>query len=92
MPVSREEILAEIEAASVTYDAAALPRIERFLLHSDPEVRQSARDGMIVLGDAAAGPLLRKASRHIADPLEAAALLKAADYVELPPAPLKRRK
>lgn len=92
MPIFREEILAEIEAASVTYDAAALPRIERFLLHPDPEVRQSARDGMIVLGDAAAGPLLRDASRHMADPREAAALLESADYVELPPAPLKRRK
>jgi hypothetical protein len=91
-PVSRESILAEIEEASVTYDAAALPRIERFLLHPDPEVRESARNGMIVLGDPAAGPLLRAASRHTADSREAAALIEAADYVELPSKPPKRRK
>jgi hypothetical protein len=91
-PDSREAILAEIEEASVTYDAAALPRIERFLLHPDPKVRESARNGMIVLGDAAAGPLLREASRRTTDSQEVIALLQAADYVELPSAPPKRHR
>ena len=70
------------------------PRLEpkRFLLHPDPEVRESARNGMIVLGDAQAGPLLREASRHVTDPREAAVLLEAADYVELPSATPRLRK
>lgn len=82
---ARTAILGEIEQASVTYDAKALPDIERYLLHPDPEVRQAAMNGMIVLGDAAAGPLLRKAAEKAPTPKEAVALTEAADYIELPP-------
>ncbi len=80
----RAAILNEIEQASVTYDAKALPSIERYLLHSDPEVRVAAMNGMIVLGDAAAGPLLRQAAEKAPSPKEAVAMAEAADYVELP--------
>jgi hypothetical protein len=82
---ARTAILGEIEHASVTYDAKALPDIERYLLHPDSEVRQAAMNGMIVLGDAAAGPLLRKAAEKAPTPKEAVALTEAADYIELPP-------
>jgi hypothetical protein len=77
-------IFNEIEQASVTYDAKALPSIEPYLLHPDPEVRQAAMNGMVVLGDAAAGPLLRKAAEKAPTPKEAVALTEAADYIELP--------
>lgn len=77
-------IFNEIEQASVTYDAKALPDIEPYLLHPNPEVRQAAMNGMVVLGDAAAGPLLRKAAEKAPTPKEAVALGEAADYVELP--------
>jgi hypothetical protein len=80
----RMTILNTIEQASVTYDAKALPDIEPYLLHPDPEVRQAAMNGMIVLGDAAAGPLLRKAAEKAPTPKEAVALTEAADYIELP--------
>ena len=80
----RAAILNEIEQAAVTYDAKALPSIEPYLLHSDPEVRQAAMNGMVILGDAAAGPLLRKAAEQAPTPKEAVALGEAADYVELP--------
>lgn len=83
-PLSREAILARIEDAAVTYDAKALPRIQPYLLDSDPVLREAAINGMIVLGDAAAGPMLREASRHVTSPHEAVRLLEAADYVELP--------
>ncbi len=82
--LNHQALLEEINEAAVTYDAAALPRIQPYLTHSAPEVREAAKNGMIVLGDAAAGPLLREASRHVTTPQEAVALLEAADYVELP--------
>lgn len=92
-PASQAVILGQIEDASVTYDAKALPLIEPYLLNPDPVVREAAMKGMINLGDAAAGPLLREASHHVSTPQEAVALLEAADYVELPPgrALLKKR-
>ena len=91
-PVTKEAILAQIEEASVTYDPKALPLIEPYLLHSDPAIREAAKDGMINLGDAAAGPLLREASLHAPTPQEAAVLSQAADYVELPPANVTLKK
>ncbi len=80
----RAAILNEIEQASVTYDSKALPLIEHYLLHPDPEVRLAAMNGMVVLGDAAAGPLLRKAAEKAPTPKEAVALAEAAGFVELP--------
>jgi hypothetical protein len=91
-PATQEGILGQIEDASVTYDAKALPLIEPYLLNPDPVVREAAKNGMINLGDAAAGPLLREASRHAPTPQEAVALSEAADYVELPPATAHRIK
>lgn len=88
---TRERILEEIQDASVSYDAAELPKIEPYLLHADPEIRQAAMNGMIVLGDKAAGPLLRKAAELAPTPQEAVALIEAADYVELPSAKFGRR-
>jgi hypothetical protein len=82
--VERFAILNTIEEASVTYDAKGLPLIEPYLLHQDPEVRLAAMNGMIVLGEAAAGPLLRKAAEKSTSPKEAVALSEAADFVELP--------
>ena len=91
-PASQAVILGQIEDASVTYDAKALPLIEPYLLNPDPVVREAAKNGMINLGDAAAGPLLREASRYASTPQEAMALSEAADYVELPPATARRIK
>lgn len=80
----RSAILNTIQQASVSYDAKALPLIEPYLLHQDPEVRLAAMNGMIVLGETAAGPLLRKAAEKSTSPKEAVALSEAADFVELP--------
>lgn len=89
---ARKEILEEINDAAVTYDPADLPRIEPYLLHPDEEIRKAAINGMITLGDASAGALLRKAASLASTPQEAVRLLEAADYVELPSATLRRRK
>ena len=85
------EILVEIEEAAVTYDAKSLPVINRYLLHSSPEVRRAARDGMIVLGSSEAAPLLLNASRQTADVKEARELMEAAEYLQLPAGKLTRR-
>lgn len=80
----RAAILNAIEQASVTYDSKALLLIEPYLTHPDPEVRLAAMNGMVVLGEAAAGPLLRKAAESAPTPKEAVALAEAASFVELP--------
>lgn len=83
-PVTKEEILETVHQASITYDPKELPVIQKFLLDADPEIREAARNAMIVLGDGSAGPMLRDASKLAPTPHEAVAMLEAADYVELP--------
>ncbi len=80
-----------IEAAAITYDAKSLPLIEPFLTDPDRLVRDAAVQGMIANGDASAASYLRAAAAKTKDPREAAAMLDAADYVELPPASLIRK-
>lgn len=84
-------ILAAIEAASTSYDAAELPRIQPFLTHPDPEIRSAALAGIVNLGHAAGAPVLRAAARQLVDSKEAVGLLQAADYLELPPVPKSMR-
>ncbi|WP_035601352.1 HEAT repeat domain-containing protein [Haloferula sp. BvORR071] len=80
----RTAILGKIEEASVTYDPKGLPLIEPYLLHPDPEVRSAALNGMIVLGESGAAPMLREASKRAPTPKEAVALEETAAYLELP--------
>jgi hypothetical protein len=80
----RKEILGKIEEAAVTYDPKGLPLLEPYLLHPDPEIRAAALNGMIVLGEAGAAPMLRDAAKKAPTPKEAVALTEAADYLELP--------
>ena len=85
-------LLEKIHDASVTYDPAQLPVIAEFLLHENPEVRKAAIDGMIVLGDSAAAPLLRQAALSAPTPPDAVALEEAAAYMELPSASLLKKR
>ena len=85
----REEALEKMQEASVTYDAAELPIIRPYLESSDPVLRSAAVDAMLVLGDAAAGPMLREAAKNLESEDEAKQMIKAADYIELPPADIK---
>jgi hypothetical protein len=86
---ARNAALEAINAAATTYDAAELPVINKYLYDKDPEIRRAAIDGMIVLGDAAAGKYLRDASLVASTEEERKALVEAADYAELPPVDLK---
>ncbi|HVJ47047.1 MAG TPA: HEAT repeat domain-containing protein [Luteolibacter sp.] len=87
-----EEKKATLEAindAATTYEAAQLPFINKYLYDRDPEVRKAAMEAMLVLGDAGAGKYLREAAQSAATEAERDALVKAADYSELPPVDMK---
>ncbi|GAA5147545.1 hypothetical protein GCM10023213_42350 [Prosthecobacter algae] len=88
---TKPQIFEAIHDAAVSYDAKELPKIQPYLLHPDPEIRAAALQGMIDLGDAAAGPLLRAAAPLAPSPAEAKNLREAADFVELPSASLINR-
>lgn len=82
----RQVIREAIHAASISYDPVDLPRIQPYLSHPDPEIREAALNGILVLGHAAGAPLLRDAAKRATSPKEAALLLEKADYLELPSA------
>jgi hypothetical protein len=86
----QEEALVFLHDTSVTYDPAELPKIQPYLLSPDAEVQKAAIDAMVVLGDAAAAPMLREASRQTMDTNAVMEMLKAADYLELPPMDIKK--
>ncbi len=78
-----------IGEAATTYEAAQLPFLNNYLYDKDPDIRKAAREAMLVLGDAGAGKYLREASLTAASEPEREALVKAADYAELPAVDLK---
>ena len=84
----KAKVLEKIQAAVVSYDASVGPILAPYLVDADPLVREAARDGLVQAGDAAGAKFLREAVEKIKDPREAVALLDAADFLELPPAPL----
>jgi hypothetical protein len=86
---ARDAALEKIHDAATTYDPVELAAIQPYLVNADLGIREAAVNGMIVLGDAAAGPMLREAAARMESAEEAKAMLAAADYVELPPANLK---
>lgn len=79
----RDEVLQEIQSAVITYAPEGVKPIAAHLLDSDPEIRESARQGLVQLGEAGAIPLLREAARQL-DETEAKACLEAASFLELP--------
>lgn len=72
-----------IEELYVTYDAASVPALARYLKHPDPEIRSAARDGLINLGERAAIPFLEAAAKT-APAEEAKSLREAAEFLALP--------
>ena len=72
-----------ITSLAVTYDAASVPALARYLSHSDPEIRAAARDGLVQLGERAAIPFLEAAAKT-APADEAKELREAAEFLALP--------
>lgn len=88
-PAAKAAALETMHEAMVSYDPAKLPGIVAYLNHPDEELREAALDNILQMGEAAAAPLLRKASEKARSPKEALAMLDAADFLELPPANLR---
>ena len=84
-PLQTPQILEAINDFATTYDPKELVKIEPYLLHADPQVRNAAIDGMIRLGDASASVMLRSASAKAPTTADAIAMLQAAEYLQLPP-------
>jgi HEAT repeat protein len=80
----RESSAETIQTAIVTYAPEGVNPIAAFLLDSDPEIRESAREGLKQLGEAAAIPLLRSAAQQLTNMDEAKACEEAAAFLELP--------
>jgi hypothetical protein len=86
-PEKRARLISEIEAAYTTYHPDSLPVLSRFLAHPDLEIRTFARDAIVQVGHEDGAAVLRAAAREAQDPRESVALLDAAEFLELPPAP-----
>jgi len=88
--ITRDAAIEKMHDAAVTYDPAELPVIRPHLENPDPELRAAAVEAMIILGDSSAGPMLREAALKLTAPEEILKMQQAADYIELPPANLKK--
>lgn len=75
---------AVIESAALRYEPSAVKDIRPWLLDTDPEIRQAARDGLVMLGESDAIPFLRNAASRLTDPAEVASFHEAADLLSLP--------
>ncbi|MEK7949187.1 HEAT repeat domain-containing protein [Luteolibacter soli] len=73
-----------IESAALRYEPSAVKDIRPWLLDTDPEIRQAARDGLVMLGESDAIPFLRDAASRLKDPAEIASFHEAADLLSLP--------
>ncbi len=82
-PARTEEVLQEIESAVITYSPEGVGRIAAHLLDSDPVLRDSARRGLVQLGEPGAVRHLRQAAAQL-DETESKACLDAAAFLELP--------
>ena len=73
-----------IESAALRYEPSAVKDIKPWLLDTDPQIRQAARDGLVMLGESDAIPFLRDAASRLKDPAEIASFHEAADLLSLP--------
>jgi hypothetical protein len=73
-----------IESAALRYEPSAVKDIRPWLLDTDPEIRQAARDGLVMLGESDAIPFLRDAASRLTDQAEVASFHEAADLLSLP--------
>jgi len=75
---------AMIESAALRYEPSAVKDIKPWLLDTDPQIRQAARDGLVMLGESDAIPFLRDAASRLKDTEEIASFHEAADLLSLP--------
>ena len=79
------ERVAELASLAMNDDANSFNIIWSELSNRDKEIRAGALEAVIQFGDHSIGPRLRELSEQTQDPAEQAAILQAADYLDLPP-------
>lgn len=81
---SPSQTVDELQALAMNDDMESLELILAELTNSDAEIRVAAREAAVQFGDRVAAPALRAAAAQVESPQEKAALLEAADFLELP--------
>jgi len=71
-------------ALAADYDPKQIPVIAPSLKHSDPTVREAARQALVQIADRAAIPFLEEAAKATRDPEEAQALREIIEFLSLP--------
>ena len=84
----KEQVMASMHDAAITYDPASLPAIAQHLSSPDAEVRTAAAEAVVLLGDSAGAKFLHEAAKKARSTAEAADLKAKADYLDLPTANL----
>jgi hypothetical protein len=79
------ERVAELTSLAMNDDANSFNTIWSELSNRDKEIRAGALEAVIQFGDHSVGPRLRELAAQTQDPAEQAAILQAADYLDLPP-------
>jgi len=74
----------QIVEGKVTYSAEGVPLIQPYLNNPDPEIRLEAIEAMKQLDAPEAAAALRQAAKTARNAEERAAMLEAAEFVELP--------
>ena len=85
--VAKQQLLEAIHLASISCDQVVLDHTQPHLARPEPELREPALNGVVVLGHAQGAPLLREAARRLTDSKEIARLQEKADWLELPSVP-----
>jgi hypothetical protein len=80
-----QERVAELTALAMNNDSNSFNTIWSELSNPDKEIRAGALEAVIQFGDHSVSPRLRELAAQTQDPAEQAAILQAADYLDLPP-------
>jgi hypothetical protein len=80
-----QERVAELTALAMNNDSNSFNTIWSELSNPDREIRAGALEAVIQFGDHSVSPRLRELAAQTQDPAEQAAILEAADYLDLPP-------
>ena len=82
----KEQAMTTLHDAMVTYSAEGVPAIQPMLSNKDPEIRATAIESMKQLGVPEAAAALRAAAQQTSDAGTKAAMIEAAEFVEMPSA------
>lgn len=80
-----QERVAKLMSLAMNNDADSFNTIWTELSNPDKEIRAGALEAVIQFGDHSVSPRLRELAAQAQEPAEQAAIVEAADYLDLPP-------